>query len=1006
MACGMNSMALCLSGHFVCNSTYWACLQCEDPFVASADGKECQLPAEQTFNAIVTLVGIVLLAVISAAISSQCYLQRCSYLRGKPAEDADGLLNIQEPLMEYDIAEVFKAGAIHYRNSLMGVLWHEPMRRIRTVHIRDIFVDVHLKNVIGKGLALYYDFQVLPIFCAFATSMVTGYAAHASGYERRVVAATQANYSEESAKAVWESSKLFAENLWVGLMFLWVVMVLFSWLQAYTDVAVMEVGFDDFNSTMADYAVELKNLPTTWNNEQHLLQACKMKLAESGCDPFGVSIGYDIRHESRVAQLIEHIIVQTDVELGEQGVSTDDPEENRWGTTPTPHFGYRETLACPCGAEVAIPGPEAEAAMLQDVLDGLTCSGHAWMVFRYKEEAAKVASTFTALWFDEAVPFREEERMLWVEALQPPQLSDYESGDLWHIWPSGQATIVKDLYLYHDSHDSTAKQLQFIPKGTRVTLPGDQHNTCGNLVRNVGESITIQRAVTVKPCSKEPLTVMWESLGTPNIEITANTLKAMGITFGVFVLIAVLVYLPFTYFIDMPYSKAKASPGVLTCQVKGLLVGIASNVVGSVMGMQAWGVGFSNRWALDVWVNVFNFGTSLVNTSIFLFTFFFYQVEHLTKSFLELKGLIPDDTKLIQTAVTNEIHLSAMLFDMMYPGWLWSGWIIGRVVGFVVPWIQNSLLLYLVFACRILPDPINRIIALIIPYNPDPQMKLTARMAEKIFAPGPILLCWEYADKILTPSICLMTLFFLSPQMWRIFPQLMVWASGMYLYHRFFQIWLHGKCIHDSRRLGISSLYLWFLPLGMIASAWAFWTIRLGYVQDPFIFVPIAFLTSTIIYWMGLFAIIPSRSSKRERDKPYEFVNMRLLYNWFNCNPVHVLKSRYEMLQRKYGLVSSLHNRGELHPTPAPIPFTFGKEYQIINTRSFEEEKQWREFLVYRAKYDTEAGYTIANAKFDAKKYGVPIVCLIILIVAQVCYMWKADTNITSQGRHGHDSAI
>merc|ERR1712224_207273 len=64
----------------------------------------------------------------------------------------------------------------------------------------------------------------------------------------------------------------------------------------------------------------------------------------------------------------------------------------------------------------------------------------------------------------------------------------------------------------------------------------------------------------------------------------------------------------------------------------------------------------------------------------------------------------------------------------------------------------------------------------------------------------------------------------------------------------------------------------------------------------------------------------------------YKVANRHLLCNWFNCNPIHVLKSRYNLLAGELG-----------EKCAARIPFRYGKEYLILGERDANEDNVMHE---------------------------------------------------------------
>eukprot|EP00928_Gymnodinium_smaydae_P032283 TRINITY_DN23422_c0_g3_i1.p1 TRINITY_DN23422_c0_g3~~TRINITY_DN23422_c0_g3_i1.p1 ORF type:complete len:1001 (-),score=152.17 TRINITY_DN23422_c0_g3_i1:239-3241(-) len=896
------------------------CKECYGGFTLSPDGTTCSLDAEGRFLVVIEVILFVLIALIVGSAVYKCIVDvRQDVEKGDDIfEDArSGLLS-----RETTFGAAIRAGARQYRISLMGD-WSIPMKRYLNY---SVFVDVSMKDIVGVGLSSFYHFHSLPMFAAIVAQLVAAYASHFSGYEKSIVEAVKDDFLGDKAAAVQESSRAFAELLWQGLGVLFVTMLAHAWFFAWAQSG-LESWFNKENHSIRDYAIELKGLPKNRTSETALLEEVTSIFSQCGVKPLGVSIGYDLTSDPLVKlsdeghgvwNMMERIIVKCDT-------SFDEPADGRFGIG-TPKFGYNAHLADP--ADLLSESEEMEHC--KAILDVLECSGKAWVVFKTKTDVNKVLGMFNGFWVKDEAPINDENRDQWLQMLQPDGLTEVELTDLGLVWPHGEGVVCWDGEI--SGRKVRAGTIVEDPQQKEAALGANSISTdgsakwCHNLRDVQSQSMTIQRRVKVKACPSEPLSVQWYSLGTSDSVIVIRTFRAVAITFLVFIAIVLVVYMPYSYWILAPYAAVNASPTAATSQIMGFLIGIANSILCAVMGMQAWGIGFSNKWALDVWVLVFNMCVSMFNTVFNLVFAFRHDIDTLAKDYLHLEGNYTREA--LRSAVAHEIESSQFLFNMMVPGWLFSGFIIGNIVGLIVPWIQNYLLLQIVFSLRCLPLWLARVITLLIPYNPDPASDLHARQAEYIFAPGEISLAWDYGDKIVTPTICLLTFFFLSPQMWRIFVWLLIWANFMYLFHRYYHLQTCKKQLHDSGTPGKTALILWFLPISTVAAAWMFWAVRLG-IQTSYMLVPVAFVASAVMYWMGLAIIFPfGEWTSIEKERMYESVASRCLFTWFNANPIHVLKSRY-------GGADAVPTE-----TKAPIPFQFGKEYLIIGETSTEAEQR------------------------------------------------------------------
>merc|ERR1719271_2386942 len=85
---------------------------------------------------------------------------------------------------------------------------------------------------------------------------------------------------------------------------------------------------------------------------------------------------------------------------------------------------------------------------------------------------------------------------------------------------------------------------------------------------------------------------------------------------------------------------------------------------------------------------------------------------------------------------------------------------------------------------------------------------------------------------------------------------------------------------------------MWGVPLSMIASAAAHWASRLGrYIE---LTEGTVFLAALVIYELAFFGLLQFVDDDDDSGKgTYEEVKALLGYDYFNTNPIHVLRSQY-----------------------------------------------------------------------------------------------------------------
>lgn len=318
------------------------------------------------------------------------------------------------------------------------------------------------------------------------------------------------------------------------------------------------------------------------------------------------------------------------------------------------------------------------------------------------------------------------------------------------------------------------------------------------------------------------------------------------------------------------------------------------------MWIGLWGVGFDDFHSLDEMTLRYNMLTSIVNTAYTMWTSMHHRLSELGQ--LQVAALVAADARTITDMVSAEKDLANLLYNMLVPGWLFSGFLQGQMIGTLLPLALNLLYLRAIFVWRCFPKWVNNILVLLVPYNPDVEKPLKKRVGELILEPGALSLAWDYSNILVTPAICLLALFFPleqvdgggpSPSVWRIFRVMLGWVVFNYLFHRYVRLPLAKKQMHSSHLLDVVARRWWGMPLSMVAAAWAFWGWRLGYFYSWM--VPVVFGLSFQVYVMLLMVLGTETSTNKHDydDVSYKAVERKLLYSWFNTNPVHVLKSKY-----------------------------------------------------------------------------------------------------------------
>lgn len=121
------------------------------------------------------------------------------------------------------------------------------------------------------------------------------------------------------------------------------------------------------------------------------------------------------------------------------------------------------------------------------------------------------------------------------------------------------------------------------------------------------------------------------------------------------------------------------------------------------------------------------------------------------------------------------------------------------------------------------------------------------------------------------------------------------------------------------------AIKLWGVVPATVLAAFGFWGVRCNMLGDnkvmtSYWIILFLFLLGLTLHRLSIEILSERLSSSMDlRDHTYEETFNKLLYSWFNTNPVHVLKSCYcpEALGE------------QMEATIAPVPFEFGKAYLV-----------------------------------------------------------------------------
>jgi hypothetical protein len=475
------------------------------------------------------------------------------------------------------------------------------------------------------------------------------------------------------------------------------------------------------------------------------------------------------------------------------------------------------------------------------------------------------------------------------------------------------------------------------------------------------------------PVFTEPPCVAWWSAGLTETDIAKRCFRALLIVILLIGFLVCCLNFPYYYFIQRPYRDVGA---VATGTVTGIYGLIISNVNGLIFWgiyMVGEGIGFHRKDALFRFV--------CVTTIVFILILTTGSVAVTAKMLVE-KYHHTDPGSLFKVNMKYlgvEIGFSEAIYNMM-PGVFFGN----ALMKVVMPQLQYCWVIFLqklIYVWRCLPDPLLRFLQAILPYKPETLEHLPFRNAEKAVDPWEIPVMGDYADWVTVPFLCFTTLMFMSSFVWKLFGLMFCWVVFQYFYFRYTHLRYHRINFYSTNRLQVVAMYSWGLALSVVAIQIPLWGFRADYfgedwpVEAKFALLIVTFASScalwAVLYWLTAQPWISSRPKEENTEQTFNQTEMRCVYSWLNTNPVYVLKCKYYYYDERGQEIAgdnknkdgNMTRRGT-HPIASGEDdeevrfFEVGKEYLFIrperqhllghNMADFMEPEYWIDRTVWR----------------------------------------------------------
>ena len=193
-------------------------------------------------------------------------------------------------------------------------------------------------------------------------------------------------------------------------------------------------------------------------------------------------------------------------------------------------------------------------------------------------------------------------------------------------------------------------------------------------------------------------------------------------------------------------------------------------------------------------------------------------------------------------------------------------------------------------------------------------------MAESASEPPEWYMQYDYAGIVVLEATSFMCLFIFGFDSWRVFSWDVMWVCGMYFLNKYIYLGLSKETFYTSRNLDTCALEMMTLSLGILGGCVCHWGFRAG---QPVMFVLSVAICSLLFLWaFDRILSSPGQRGFRERvwydELPYEQLERMYSFNWFNVNPVHMMRVLHGVEQvghsRFHQQVVWQHGRGYLQP--------------------------------------------------------------------------------------------
>eukprot|EP00927_Polykrikos_kofoidii_P060373 TRINITY_DN5536_c0_g1_i1.p1 TRINITY_DN5536_c0_g1~~TRINITY_DN5536_c0_g1_i1.p1 ORF type:complete len:943 (+),score=101.77 TRINITY_DN5536_c0_g1_i1:61-2889(+) len=380
---------------------------------------------------------------------------------------------------------------------------------------------------------------------------------------------------------------------------------------------------------------------------------------------------------------------------------------------------------------------------------------------------------------------------------------------------------------------------------------------------------------TLSEIVDEPQTFLWENFGVTAPERYCNSCIQALILAGYAVVLGVAVFLPAMFLMSRETETTGSGGTDWECTILGIVVSVVNVSLFVLVDNAVHRIGFRFKGDLDFYNFVGCVIIVLINTA-FNIRNSIVGNKHVSEADWPENG---PASSVLNLAFRNDT--CGKVWAALFPGLLLVPYILYPIYKHLLS--LKSLLFYWV-SLPFWPIYSHRDL------RSNPQ--LTLREAEHCLQAEPIQIEFDYANMICVACAAFYMLFFERNLIGYACMMLIVWCVWTHVSQVYCHLRLDRLVEYSTPTLSDVVDYAWALPVSMIASASAWWSVQAGIFGSGFHII--SFLIALSIHWIALhFVLHYTAVASGGSGVSYLQASKRLRYDFFNTNPICVLKSRH-----------------------------------------------------------------------------------------------------------------